>query len=160
MLGYDTLYPGDVSDKDILEIALVEKRILVTRDRGLYKKALKSGARAVLVTGTSIDEKLYEVALAVKNLRLEVNPDISRCPACNGTLSKKSKQDVRGKVPEGVYRTYNEFWVCNKCGKTYWKGGHWRGIERTLKRIKKMLVSRPRDLSTVLGNQISFFNRS
>ncbi len=160
MLGYDTLYPGDISDRDLLEIAVTENRVLVTRDKGLYSQALKKKARSILITGTSIDEKLYEVALAVKNLRLEVDPDISRCPVCNGVLEKKRRHEVKDKVPPGVYKAYNEFWVCSKCGKIYWKGGHWRGIEKTLERVKKMLRSRPRDLSTIFGGQISFLNRA
>nr|WP_241208944.1 Mut7-C RNAse domain-containing protein [Sulfolobus islandicus] len=44
-MGYDTLYSNDLEDWKILKIAETQKRIIVTRDRGIYNRSLKKGIK-------------------------------------------------------------------------------------------------------------------
>ena len=135
LLGYDTIYTGDQSDHEILEALEGDDRILLTRDRGLCRRAVRKGYRCILLRGLSVEESLYLVARRL-GIRLEVDPSRSRCPVCNAPLREASPGEVRGRVPEDVLRLHDRFWVCTGCGKVYWRGGHWRGIEETLKRVK------------------------
>ncbi len=137
MLGYDTLYSSKLSDPQILEIAAKEERIIITRDRGLYARAKKRGLKAVLVPDGSVAERLAAISKYIE-LPDTLDPSRSRCPVCNGELRRASVEEVKAKVPEGVIARVNEFWVCVRCGKVYWKGGHWRGIERTLREAKRL----------------------
>jgi uncharacterized protein with PIN domain len=138
MMGYDTVYAKNWHDARIIETAEKEGRIIVTRDHGLYVRAVKRGLTAILVP------EVLEDALALLALRfgipLEVDPDRSRCPLCNAPLRKASPEEVRGKVPPRVLERYSEFWVCTGCGQVYWRGGHWRGIEKTLSEARKRLA--------------------
>ncbi len=139
LLGYDTVYARGMPDSRIIRMAVEEGRVIVTRDRGLYARALRRGARAVLVRGRDTAERLAYLHRAL-GVRLYVDPDESRCPLCNGELARVSREYVRGRVPEPVYRMYSDFWVCLRCGQVYWRGGHWRGIEATLERARSIAL--------------------
>ncbi|KSW12732.1 hypothetical protein CF15_05120 [Pyrodictium occultum] len=130
MMGCDTLYARGWHDSRILEEAEKSRRIIVTRDRGLYNRARRRGLEAVLV-GEDLARALALISLRY-GVPLEVDPGRSRCPVCNSPLRLASREEVRGRVPPRVYESYTEFWVCTGCGQVYWRGGHWRGIERTL----------------------------
>ncbi|ABM80987.1 Mut7-C RNAse domain-containing protein [Hyperthermus butylicus] len=137
MIGYDTVYAKGWHDSRILEEAATTGRIVVTRDRGLYRRALRRGLTAVLVS----EDLAYSLALlSLKfGVELSIDPNQSRCPLCNAPLRPASKEEVRGRVPPRVYEAYDEFWVCTGCSQVYWRGGHWRGIRETLEEARKKL---------------------
>jgi len=142
MLGYDTVYARDMHDSEILEAARDEGRILVTRDRGLYRRALRRGVQAILVSPEPA-KALAQLA-GRYGITLVINPDTSRCPLCNSPLARRGRDEVKGRVPASVYERHMVFWVCTGCGQVYWKGGHWRGIEKTLMEARRM-AARVRD---------------
>jgi len=43
LLGYDTLYSTSYNDAQIISIAARAKRIMVTSDKGLYRRAIRRG---------------------------------------------------------------------------------------------------------------------
>ncbi|MFN4046237.1 MAG: Mut7-C RNAse domain-containing protein, partial [Acidilobaceae archaeon] len=99
ILGYDTVYSRIYSDREILELAFLGGRVLITRDGGLYRKAVKMGVRSVLVESTVIEERLAEVSVKL-GIDLIVNPERSRCPECNGVLERvEDKSLVKDRVP-------------------------------------------------------------
>jgi uncharacterized protein with PIN domain len=49
IFGYDTLYLKDTSDTSILGIAMREKRILLTRDKELFRRVIKEGIEGMLL---------------------------------------------------------------------------------------------------------------
>ncbi|MCE4603124.1 MAG: hypothetical protein F7B18_08070, partial [Desulfurococcales archaeon] len=86
----------------------------------------------IYISSHRIEERLAEVAVK-SGIILEADPARSRCPECNGELVRVTDKDkVKDRVPPGSLRVYNEFYVCVNCGKVYWRGGHWRNIERVL----------------------------
>ncbi len=137
LLGYDTLYYRRIDDWKILRIAEQEGRIIVTRDRGLHNRARRKGLRSILLEQDEMHERLAYIALAA-GIRLYVDLDLSRCPVCNGELIKVSKELVRDKVPRRVYEKHEDFWLCKRCGKVYWMGSHWEGIEKTLSMAREI----------------------
>ncbi len=139
MLGYDTIYAGNREDWWVLrQLDKEPDRILLTKDRGLCRRARRRGRRCIFIDGSSVEEYLLEVAKGT-GIRLGIDPDRSRCPACNGELARMYKPDIKGLVPQRVYEAYDEFWRCIRCGKVYWRGSHWRGIEETLIRVRSRL---------------------
>ncbi len=137
MLGYDTLYYRRIEDWRILRIAERDGRIIVTRDRGLHNRARRKGLRSILLEQDDMAERLAYIAL-LTGIRLYIDLDRSRCPVCNGELVRVSREAVRGKVPRRVYERYTGFWLCTRCGKVYWMGSHWEGIEETLRLARKI----------------------
>jgi len=141
IFGFDAEYRRAVSDEELIEAALREGRILLTRDIDLHRRARRRGVRSLLVEGRAEAEKLAEIAEHL-NIEYEVNPRESRCPRCDAPLRPVSKEEVRGKVPPGTYKAYEDFWICQGCGKVYWRGSHWRNIEETLEEVRDLLRKR------------------
>ncbi|ESQ25807.1 MAG: hypothetical protein JCHSAcid_07440 [uncultured Acidilobus sp. JCHS] len=138
LLGYDTLYSTSYNDAQIISIAARAKRIMVTSDKGLYRRAIKAGLRAVLLPESGVTESLARLASAGL-VELRVDPSKSRCPLCNGVLKEVTDKNlVRGRVPPGALAKYSKFYVCTRCGHVYWEGGHWRNIRRIVEEAKLM----------------------
>ncbi len=139
MLGHDVEYSSSpLSDKQLIETAKAQQRVLLTRDLELYKRAVMHGAEAFLVEGATEAEKLASLAKRF-NLKLEVDVNISRCPKCNSRIRPVAKDTVTERVPEGTLANYDEFWECPSCGQVYWQGTHWKRINKTLKDAEQSL---------------------
>jgi len=138
ILGYDTLYKKDYKDWEILSIAEEEKRVIVTRDHSLHRKAINRGCKSIYLSHDDMAERLAWIAYVV-GIRLYVDLEKSRCPICNGDLRKTGKNEVKDRVPDRVYQLYSDFWVCKRCGKVYWLGSHWVKIEDILEKARAML---------------------
>jgi len=138
MLGYDTVYDRNAEDWEIIRRAELENRYVVTRDRALHHKAIRSGVRSIYIPDADMATRLAYIAL-LAGIRLYIDPEKTRCPEDNTPLVKVSRESVRGKVPEAVYRLYSDFWICKRCGKVYWVGSHWRVIEEILSKAREKL---------------------
>lgn len=139
IMGYDVIYYKDYEDHQIIEAASLGGRIILTRDRGLFRKARKASVRAVLIESIDIAERIAEVAKKT-GIEIRADPRKSRCPECNGILDKVTdKQKVRERVPPVALSTYSEFYVCAKCGNVYWEGSHWENIRRRIEEARQAL---------------------
>ncbi|MEM0002047.1 MAG: Mut7-C RNAse domain-containing protein [Desulfurococcaceae archaeon] len=138
ILGYDTVYDKSAEDWQIIRRAELEKRIIVTRDRGLHIKAIKSGLKSILLWEDDMPDRLAHIAL-VSGIQLGIDFNRTRCPEDNTILVKAEKEKIKSKVPPGVYSVHNDFWECPRCGKVYWIGNHWRQIEKILKEARDKL---------------------
>ncbi len=162
ILGYDTVYSRIYSDREVLELAFLGGRVLVTRDGGLYRRAVKMGVKSVLVESTIIEERLAEVSVKL-GIDLIVDPEKSRCPECNGVLERvEDKSLVKDRVPPNALNSYDIFYVCSKCGKAYWEGSHWHNIRRVIEEAKRRAEEyrkayRPRKIKTRKGFGSSAF---
>lgn len=139
LLGYDTVIiresdPRD-DDDSLLATARDEGRILLTRDRNLIRRALKSGIGAYLVQSSNINEQLTDVCT---RFELEINVKMDRCTLCNSPI----RQAGPG---ENIERDYlhpdtvgtAQLWICDACGQVYWEGAHWPNIMRKVERIRR-----------------------
>jgi len=140
MLGQDVVYTGSMDDKELIQKAKKEQRILLTRDLELYQQAIGKGAEAFLVEGKTEAEKLANLAKRF-GFKLEIDVKVSRCPKCNTRIKSVSKTDVINKIPKTTSSYYKEFWECPKCQQVYWRGAHWKRIEKTLIDARKTLES-------------------
>jgi uncharacterized protein with PIN domain len=59
----------------------------------------------------------------------------SRCMECNGELEGVPPGAVAGRVPPGVIRGHEEFFLCKGCGRVFWRGSHWDRISGRLSRV-------------------------
>ncbi|MFX1293463.1 MAG: Mut7-C RNAse domain-containing protein [Promethearchaeota archaeon] len=141
LLGYDTLYDNMYSDLDLLKIAKEENRVLLTRDIALHQQAVKLNIPSCLLLEKTYVDRITSLILKM-NLKLELNPSISRCATCNAKITPVKKGKVKGKIPEKTYVAFDKFWICtNKknCGKIYYQGPHWMSITKTFEQIMKNL---------------------
>ena len=131
ILGYDVEYASKFSDKELVETAKAEGRILLTCDLQLFQQASMHGAKSFLVQGIG---EAYRLAVLANrfNLKLEVDVSVSRCPKCNTRVGIIPKERVIGRIPEKTFSRYDEFCECPNCKKVYWQGAHWKKINETL----------------------------
>lgn len=120
LLGFDTLYRNDFDDAELAGIARRERRVLLTRDRGLLKRG--EVTHGYCLRHTDPRGQALEV---VRRFQLmgAMNP-FSRCLACNGVLSAVAKADIEHRLEPKTRRYYTKFRICEACGKIYWKGSH------------------------------------
>jgi uncharacterized protein with PIN domain len=138
MLGQDAEYAGALDDEALVRSAKARKRILLTRDVELFRRAMNQRAEAFLVEGENEARRL--AALAVRfGFSLNLDPSVSRCPKCNTKIESAAKEEVGWKIPSSTKEHYQRFWECPKCGKVYWQGAHWTKIAETLKEAEETL---------------------
>ena len=135
--GYNAEYVQNLRDEEVLDRAAEGGLILLTRDDLLFRKAQRAGLEALIVVG---DGDAARLAYVARRFSLELNPDGSMCPVCGGSLSEVAKDGLTGKVPASSLRAYDEFWVCDSCGKVFWRGSHWRDIQATIDEARELAL--------------------
>jgi uncharacterized protein with PIN domain len=125
LAGFDTLYRNDWTDPELVETALREGRIILTRDRGLLMRAAVT--HGYLVRSTAPREQLAEV-VGRFDLCSSFRP-FTRCSVCNGLVEAVAKAEVLEVLPARTAARCEAFWRCGGCGRVYWKGTHLRSLE-------------------------------
>ncbi len=140
ILGYDTLDIRKQENEDelLLKVAEKEKRILVSRDRMLVRKAIKKGIRAYPVQSSDIIEQLREMQ---REFNIKFEPEMDRCSLCNSAIRKAGPDEMelikeKNYVYPARLKSGTEFWICDKCGQVYWQGKHWENIKGTVDKLK------------------------
>jgi uncharacterized protein with PIN domain len=129
LLGVDTAYEStDIGDAALASLSAAQKRVMLTRDRGLLRRReLWAGA---FVYSTRPEEQLGDV---LDRFRPGLRP-WTRCTACNGLLKEATKEEVADQLAHGTQRTYDVFAQCRSCGRAYWKGAHHDQLEAIVRR--------------------------
>ena len=131
LLGQDTR--SDVAeDAEIIKVASDESRILISRDRGLVEKAAKGGVKSLYIAAPDLKTQIVDLWRGLGLSEIVLDPDLSRCPICNGDLSSIGKDGVEKDVPPKVLEYHEDFWKCRGCGKTYWMGTHWDNMKKQI----------------------------
>lgn len=125
ILGFDTLYQREWRDGELADCAVGEHRIVLTRDRGLLKRA--SLDHGYLVRHEDPREQVIEVVDRFDLIRAFM--PFTRCPLCNGAIDRVEKAEVVARLPLRTAQHHQDFWRCGQCGQLYWKGGHRRALE-------------------------------
>jgi hypothetical protein len=128
MLGFDTVYRSCATDAELARISRDDKRILLTRDRGLLKHSAVT--HGYWLRETDSRRQAAEI-VARFDLARAIRP-LTRCMACNGALEPIEKQAVRESVPARVWIQFDEFKTCPACGRVYWQGSHYAHMLGTI----------------------------
>lgn len=128
MAGFDTLYDNAYADEAIAAIAAAERRVLLTRDRELLK-------RRTVEQGCYLHAIRPEAQLRELYLRLGLAPlarPFTLCLHCNLPLRRSPKSEVLARLPESVRLQHEQLTTCDRCGRVYWKGSHYRRMAALL----------------------------
>jgi len=152
LLGFDSLYINDYHDKELAQVSVAERRILLTRDRDLLKR--KEITHRYFVQATDPKQQLSEVVSSL-DLSGAATP-FSRCLRCNDLLEPVARETVIERLPARVGEGYdirsvndkgestkykaltnssNEFHLCPGCKRVYWKGSHYERMRAFVERI-------------------------
>jgi uncharacterized protein with PIN domain len=141
LLGFDSLYRNDYDDYELARISAEERRILLTRDRGLLKRSQVT--HGYCVRSTDSRKQVREV-LRRFDLFTALAP-FTRCLRCNGLLEPVSKEEVFDSLKQETRKYFEEFFRCKECGQVYWKGSHWERMQMFVKELmsREKLSSEP-----------------
>jgi uncharacterized protein with PIN domain len=121
LLGFDCAYDRCWTDPEIVQIAVAQQRVVLTRDVGLLMRGTLEHGYYV----RSIDPgaQLHEV---VRRYDLYDGAEpFTRCMVCNGALRPIEKRRIAHRLSPGTLLSYDEFWICLECGRIFWKGAHY-----------------------------------
>ncbi|MFF8642107.1 Mut7-C RNAse domain-containing protein [Streptomyces sp. NPDC015345] len=124
LLGVDAAYEStDIGDPALAARSAAERRVLLSRDRGLLRRReLWAGA---YVYSDRPDDQLRDVLGRFTPLLVPW----TRCTACNGTLRTATKEEVADLLEGGTRGTYDVFAQCGECARVYWRGAHHDRLE-------------------------------
>ncbi|MFA4824633.1 MAG: Mut7-C RNAse domain-containing protein [Methanoregula sp.] len=131
-MGYDTTSANGLAEGNakedtlLLELALQEHRILLTRDAELARRGKD---QAILIRSEDVMEQVQQlVELGLIKRRITM----SRCSLCNTRVREAFECEIAGAdyAPKD-WRGLSFFW-CENCGKLYWNGSHGRMLEERI----------------------------
>ncbi|RMG42711.1 MAG: twitching motility protein PilT [Methanobacteriota archaeon] len=131
LLGFDTLYENHWDDHEIVDIAVRERRIILTRDKGLLKHTRVT--HGYWIRSTQVEEQVKEV-LKRFDLHNNIHP-FTRCLVCNGVLHQIDKKVAFQLIPPRIREEYEEFYQCQSCQKIYWEGSHYDQLTKIISSI-------------------------
>lgn len=121
LLGFDAIYDRKYVDASIAAISSEERRILLTRDKGLLKRSEVD--RGYWLRNTVPRLQIAEVLQAF-DLKSAVR-GFTRCMVCNHTLETVAESSVRAALPAGLRGRFDRVSSCAGCGRLYWPGSHY-----------------------------------
>jgi uncharacterized protein with PIN domain len=139
--GFDTLYENSQPDGEIIQLGIKQKRVILTCDRDMYKRAVKSRADGTLLYGLNDLEDIAQAFFCYGTL-LSTFMQRPRCPACNGNILEIPLSQLKSDT-HCIY-AYNQFFQCSGCGKLYWEGSHYKSLKALSKRIDGCIIEKLR----------------
>ena len=128
LLGFDTAWNNAMDDSGIIELSLSERRIILTRDRGILRNGRVT--HGYWLRNTDPLAQLREVVAALQ-LGASLRP-YTRCMECNGRVQPLDRREVLGQVPLQVFLVYRDFSRCQGCRRVYWAGSHQGRLEAVI----------------------------
>lgn len=135
VIGYDTLLFKEKDDSKMIELALNEGRVILTRDTQITKRRLVTDGKlkAILIKHDEPKAQLRETVKAL-NLNYYFRP-FSLCLECNQMLIPRSREEVQNLVPPHVFETQEQYMECPSCRRIYWQGTHWQAMVKELREL-------------------------
>jgi len=132
VLDLDVVYDSSLDDAELVNRAVSEDRVILTRDRRLTQRRL--ARNHLLIRSEVVDEQVRQVLE-----ELEIRPDparlLGRCLRCNVSTEPLPAEQAHASVPPWVARTQDAYRVCPVCGRIYWSGTHAMRMRKRLEKI-------------------------
>jgi uncharacterized protein with PIN domain len=133
LLGYDVAYEKKIDDGELIERALAENRVILTRDVHFLRRRLSGRVGLFRFENDRLPDQLRRV---VREFHLSTDRHrLTRCVECNLRLHPVPREAAAGRVPDYVFETQDRFTECPGCRRLFWAGTHPGRIEDTLRRI-------------------------
>jgi len=137
MMGFDSIFFTGENDSEMVNRAISENRIILTRDTGIAQRRLVKTGLVKLLLLTD-ENPMRQIETVVQELALKkLMQPFSRCIECNSLLEERNAQEVQNRVPPYVFKTQAYYRECPGCHRIYWRGTHWEAM------IKKMALFLP-----------------
>ena len=142
LLGYDTYYDPQLSDINLLRIAQVTKRIVITADQEMSQSGKKLGICIIFLSPKYGMHQLRNI-LNFTNSEPSLHHIGTRCTQCNFSLHAIPRENISQWLPlldaieSSIIQHHHLFWVCFSCRQLYWYGTVWKQILLQFKQFFK-----------------------
>jgi uncharacterized protein with PIN domain/sulfur carrier protein ThiS len=136
LLGVNVVYDSTLTNKQVIELIVSSKKILLTRSaQQLMHSAISRGYCV------RSDDPFVQTIEVMKRFDLadQIVP-FSRCMLCNGLIDKISQQAAESQLDIKTVTYYSEYFQCSDCKRFYWKGSHYRQLQLLVDRVRTALV--------------------
>jgi uncharacterized protein len=131
LCGFDTYYHTDLSDQEIINRAISEKRVILTRDKGLLKN--KNVTHGYWIRSANTQEQIKDI---IQRFDLKKRITLfTRCLECNGLLNDVTKKEIIDRLLPKTRQYYRKFKKCRDCDRIYWNGSHCQSMKRQIKML-------------------------
>jgi uncharacterized protein with PIN domain len=133
--GYEAFWEPSIDDYELLQRAQKLHTTVLTTDSLLMERTVVRDhvIPALWLPPTlSISEAL---AFVFHEFGLKVGEP--RCMSCGGELRQESKEVLKDRIPPKTFKWLDEYFVCSRCGKLFWRGTHWHKIEGELQKMAR-----------------------
>ncbi len=134
IMGYDTLLFKEEDDNKMINIALSEERIILTKDTQILKRRLVTSGK-LRVIFIEEDNPKAQLKQVVTTLNLSQFKPFSLCLECNQQLISRKKEEISNLVPPYVFKTQDQYMECPACHRIYWRGTHWQAMKKELEKF-------------------------
>jgi uncharacterized protein len=140
--GYDARWQPDIADDELVRQARKDGATILTTDSLLMERRL---LRDGIVRAYWMPPALgIPAQLAMVFREFGLRPREPRCMSCGGELRHVDKEAFRDRIPPKTYLWLDEYFVCARCDRLFWRGTHWARIEQELKIAAGGIESAPR----------------
>ena len=135
LMGYDTLLLKQKDDNEMIQIALSDNRVILTKDNEFMKRRLVVNGKLKTILIKQDDPKLQVQEVLRKSILNYHFKPFSLCLECNQVLIARDKEEVQNLIHPHVFETQIKYTQCPKCQRIYWQGTHWQAM---VKRIQDL----------------------
>ena len=131
--GYEAFWEPSIDDYELLQQAKKLSATVLTTDSLLMERRV---VRDHVIPALWLPPTLsIPEALAFVFHEFGLKTRAPRCMSCGGELRQESKESLGDRIPPKTYRWLDEYFVCTRCGKLFWKGTHWQKIKSELEKV-------------------------
>jgi uncharacterized protein with PIN domain len=131
--GHEAFWEAHIADDSLVrEAGKLSATVLTTDSLLMERRALRDRRMPAfwLPPTLPIAEQL---AVVFREFNLTVGEP--RCMSCGGELRRGDKEALRERIPPRTYRWLDEYFVCSRCDKLFWRGTHWEKISKQLRTV-------------------------
>lgn len=133
--GYDARWFPGIADAELLRQAhALHGTILTTDSLMMERGVLRDGIIPAFWLPPALNRH-EQLALVIREFNLPIREP--RCMRCGGELQSVNKELVRKRIPPKTWRWIDEYFVCDRCGKLFWRGTHWEKIHQHLSALER-----------------------
>lgn len=134
--GYESYWEPTIDDYQLLQKARELSATVLTTDSLLMERVV---VRDNVIPALWLPPTLsIPEALAFVFHEFGLKTREPRCMSCGGELRHESKEALRDRIPPKTFNWLDEYFVCSRCGKLFWKGTHWHRIKSELEKMSPL----------------------
>ena len=129
LMGYDTRYEAGIEDKQLIELAKKDHRIVISSDEGLIRNVSKLGIESIFINNKVEIKQIREIINKFNLKSIQISGDKARCTKCNSQTELVDKKNICNKLSNRILEFNDKFWICKTCDKIFWEGTHIKNLQ-------------------------------